>query len=69
MPYFNGGIHGWNGPNGYVRPEPCTRILCAPCAEIELPLKPVGTIGRHWHTDFKWAPHYGANCRRCGKAT
>jgi hypothetical protein len=67
MSYFNGTIHGWNGPNGYDRGKPCTRVLCDDCAEIELPLKPKGTIGRHWDTDFKWAPIFGANCHRCGK--
>lgn len=68
MSYFNGGIHGWNGPKGYVPAQPCTRVLCDDCAEIELPLKPRGTIGRHWDTGFKWAPYYGAPCHRCGKS-
>lgn len=69
MAYFNGGIHGWNSPGGYVPPKPTTRVLCDDCAEIELPLKPKGTLGRHWDTGYKWAPHYGAACHRCQQAT
>jgi hypothetical protein len=68
MAYFDGGIHGWNGPNGYVPAKPNTRILCDKCGETELPLKPEGQIGRHWETGFKWAPHYGAPCHACGTA-
>lgn len=69
MAYFNGGLHGWNSPTGYIPAAKCTRVLCDACAEIELPLKPKGEIGRHWDTDFKWAPRYGAACHRCGKDT
>jgi len=75
MAYFDGGIHGWNGPNGYVAPAPQTKLFCDPCAEEEVPLRPkTGVldqdIGRHWDTGFKWAPIYGGGsvCQACGKA-
>ncbi len=69
MAYFNGTIHGLNNPlTGRYEPgEKCTRVLCDDCAEIELPLKPKGTVGRHWDTGFKWAPWYGAKCHRCNR--
>jgi hypothetical protein len=67
MAYFDGTLHGWNGPNGYERGKPHTKTFCDECAEIELPLKPKGEIGRHWDTDFKWAPIWGGACDKCGK--
>ena len=69
MAYFEqrGAMHGWwRSDGGYVPAAPVGRILCDDCGESELPLKPKGTIGRHWDTGFKWAPHYGAPCHRCG---
>jgi hypothetical protein len=65
MAYFDGGIHGMNTVAGYIPAKPNTRILCDDCAEPVLPLKPKGTIGRHWGTGFRWAPRYGAPCGRC----
>lgn len=67
MAYFDGGLHGWNSNAGYVPAKPNTRVLCDPCGEVELPLKPKGERGRHWDTGFKWAPIYGAPCNRCGE--
>ena len=67
MAYFNGGIHGTWTKDGYVPAAPNTRTLCDECAEIELPLKPKGTMGRHWDTGFRWAPRYGAACHKCSK--
>ena len=72
MAYFNGGIHGWNGPDGYVPPEPCTAVYCDGCAEQAIPLPPkTGERDgqRHWDTDFRWAPRYGAPCHNCGDAS
>jgi hypothetical protein len=71
--YFkqHGAMHGVNSARGFVPPAPITRILCEPCAEIELTPtvfggQPKGTRGRHWGTGWKWAPHYGGPCDRCG---
>lgn len=65
MAYFNG-----SSPHAehYV---PVTKVYCDTCAETELPLKPKGTIGRHWDTGFRWAPWYGGGrkCDKCGKET
>lgn len=81
MPYFNGTLHGFNGPGGYVPPKPTTAIYCDGCAETAIPLptpeehlanrkpdKAWSPGGRHWDTEFKWAPHYGAPCMGCGRA-
>ena len=63
MAYFNGKLG--SGEN-YA---PTTRLYCDDCAETCIPLRGApGDVGRHWHTEFKWAPHYGAVCHSCGKA-
>jgi hypothetical protein len=70
MPYFNGGLHGWNDSAGYHPPAPCTARYCDGCAEDAIPLAGnSGDVGRHWKTGFKWAPYYGgdAPCDCCGK--
>ena len=69
MAYFNGGAGGYYWLGRYTPLVKTTRVLCEACGEIELPLKPAGTIGRHWDTGFKWAPWYGCACHRCGKST
>jgi len=67
MAYFNGGLHGWNSPNGYVPPEPCTKVYCDKCADGgAVPMdqsKPKGQ--QHWDTGFRWAPVYGSKCHQC----
>lgn len=72
MTYFNGGIHGWNGEDGYRAPEPCTAVYCDSCADAAIPLPETGKGGRrgnrHWGTGFRWAPYYGRQCDGCGKA-
>lgn len=75
MAYFNGGIHGWNDPTTgrYVPAARTTRIYCDDCAESAIPLPDKGPngdrVGRHWGTDFKWAPVYGGStkCHQCGE--
>ena len=72
MAYFNG--KGVTGMDGVFRYVPMTALYCDQCAETQIPLPKAGPvardpeIGRHWDTDFKWAPHYGAHCHTCGKA-
>lgn len=75
MAYFDGGLHGYNGPNGYVAPLKTTRVYCDDCAESSIPLPATGPngdrVGRHWATGFKWAPYYGGedgHCVQCSKA-
>lgn len=71
MAYFDGDLHGWNGPDGYHAGRPQTRLYCDPCAEEAIPLPATGPngdrVGRHWATDFKWAPRYGSLCHCCGQ--
>lgn len=70
MPYFDGGLHGYDGPAGYVPPKPNTRIYCDACGEAGIPLPPETAENRgrrHWGTGFKWAPRYGAPCHTCGR--
>lgn len=68
MAYFNGDLHLW-APKPDWRGKPVTAVYCDLCAEAAIPLagKP-GDVGRHWGTDFKWAPHYGAPCHKCGRS-
>ena len=71
MAYFNGGTGGYYWLGKYVPYVKTTKVYCDDCAEKTIPLKPKGEIGRHWHTDFKWAPHYGGDtkCGVCHKPT
>jgi hypothetical protein len=75
MAYFNGsGGYYWLGQ--YVPRVKTTRIYCDACAETEIPLPspedfardfPNRSPGaRHHDTEFRWAPHYGAPCVKCG---
>jgi hypothetical protein len=70
MAYFNGGGGGYYWLGRYVPLAKTTLVYCDACAETKIPLpgKP-GDIGRHWETDFKWAPRYGGGtcCSGCGK--
>lgn len=62
MAYFNGKLG--SGRN-YA---PTTELYCDTCAEEHVPLTGTpGNVGRHWRTDFKWAPHYGDTCHACKK--
>lgn len=73
MPYFNGTLHGWNGPGGYAPAKPITAIYCDGCAESAIPLPPFGPDGRtgnrHWGTGFHWCYRFGSGtpCTKCGK--
>jgi hypothetical protein len=80
MAYFNGTLHGFNGPGGYVPPVQTTAVYCNTCAEAAIPLPTMeehtkkrgqggawSPGGRHWDTGFKWVPHYGAKCHKCGE--
>lgn len=73
MPYFNGTLHGFNGPGGYVPARPTTAIYCDACAEVAIPLAPkvagFDNGRRHHGTDFKWCGYFGGNtpCTRCGR--
>lgn len=73
MPYFNGGLHGFNTASGYVPPAPVTAIYCDACAETCIPLPPKTGKNdgqRHWDTGFRWCPSYGGNiaCTSCGSS-
>jgi len=68
--YFNGTMHGWNDHKGYHPPKRTTAVYCDGCAETEIPLPPETTDNRgrrHWDSGFKWAPHYGGFCTKCGR--
>jgi hypothetical protein len=69
MAYFKGGDGGYYWLGEYKPFVPISHICCDACAETYVPLKPKGTIGRHWDSGYKWAPWYGgkATCAHCGK--
>lgn len=70
MPYFNGQLHGWNSPKGYIAPTPVTKVYCDDCAAVAIPFPENATAGRgHWDTDFRWCGIYGGNrlCDCCNK--
>ena len=80
MAYFNGGLHGYNGPAGYTAPPPTTAVYCDACGPANIPrfgqTKPADRgpdshWADHWDTGFKWAPYYGRDrtCDACGEKT
>jgi hypothetical protein len=73
--YFNGGLHGFNGPKGYIPAKPTTKLYCDACAPTNIPLwgveaaaKPGQHTQPHYGTDFRWAPYFGGDaiCSACG---
>ena len=72
MSYFNssGGFTSFTTGEQvpFVAPS---AVYCDGCAPEAIPLPEFGPDGRtgsrHWSTGFKWAPHYGAPCTKCGR--
>jgi hypothetical protein len=68
MAYFNGSLHGYNSPTGFIPPVKVTRIYCDDCAVVMIPLDSTAKRGQeHFETDFRWAPVFGEPCHKCGK--
>jgi hypothetical protein len=68
MAYFeqHGAMHSWLGKPA----APVLGVVCDACAESVVPFDRTKRVGsQHWDTGWKWAPHYGAPCGKCGKAT
>jgi hypothetical protein len=68
--YFNGGMHGWNGPHGYVPSAPMTHAYCSACGPKHIPgfdPSPEREGRGHWDTGFRCAPwRIGRACDGCG---
>lgn len=71
MTYFNGDLHGWNGPNGYDPGRPITEIYGDSCAHAgAVPMDRTKRFGSwHWDSGFKWAPWNAGTCHKCGRPT
>ena len=70
MPYFNRPLY--NSFMGKKAPQPENpATYCDDCAATAIPLPEFGPDGRkgsrHYETGFRWAPHYGGSCDKCGK--